>query len=299
MGQFIENGMSAGIPFPCRLQFLLSRLFRYYDKYSMNKRIIAFFALIMICMPCLCKDDNILTFLEIPIDGYKHSFERELKWKGFSYNNSKKCYEGQFNGMSSFVYVSSYHNRVDRILVLFPDIEENYLRIQFNSLLTQLQNNDKYLSSTNNEEIPADEDISYQISVNHKRYIASFNYFGTGKIPMIADFLSECRDIYTSEQMEYLKALIPNSNKASEPITFKICLQNLVEEMYSLIDQEENEGIKECKENIFKIHLAQLALKIEPLVDGNVWFEIVENDGDYAIGLFYDNLHNRPHGEDL
>lgn len=35
------------------------------------------------------------------------------------------------------------------------------------------------------------------------------------------------------------------------------------------------------------------------LADGDVWFMIQENYGQYYIGLYYDNLHNQAHGEDL
>ena len=35
------------------------------------------------------------------------------------------------------------------------------------------------------------------------------------------------------------------------------------------------------------------------LADGSVWFMIHNNYGRYRIGLYYDNLHNQAHGEDL
>lgn len=35
------------------------------------------------------------------------------------------------------------------------------------------------------------------------------------------------------------------------------------------------------------------------LADGDVWFMIHERYGRYQIGLYYDNLHNQAHGEDL
>ena len=35
------------------------------------------------------------------------------------------------------------------------------------------------------------------------------------------------------------------------------------------------------------------------LADGEVWFMIHQYGGGYQIGLYYDNLHNQAHGEDL
>lgn len=34
-------------------------------------------------------------------------------------------------------------------------------------------------------------------------------------------------------------------------------------------------------------------------VTGEVWFRIIEYNGKYHIGIYYDNLNNRPNGEDL
>ena len=38
---------------------------------------------------------------------------------------------------------------------------------------------------------------------------------------------------------------------------------------------------------------------MKSLADGDVWFMIHESYGRYNIGLYYDNLHNQAHGEDL
>ena len=38
---------------------------------------------------------------------------------------------------------------------------------------------------------------------------------------------------------------------------------------------------------------------LRSLADGDVWFMIHERYGRYQIGLYYDNLHNQAHGEDL
>lgn len=39
--------------------------------------------------------------------------------------------------------------------------------------------------------------------------------------------------------------------------------------------------------------------KLMSLVSGNVWFTIHERYGKYQIGIYYDNIKNRPDGEDL
>ena len=39
--------------------------------------------------------------------------------------------------------------------------------------------------------------------------------------------------------------------------------------------------------------------ELSKMITGEVWFKILENNGDYNIGIYYDNLLNRPNGEDL
>ena len=45
--------------------------------------------------------------------------------------------------------------------------------------------------------------------------------------------------------------------------------------------------------------LAAFMEGMSSLADGEVWFMIHERYGRYQIGLYYDNLHNQAHGEDL
>ena len=47
------------------------------------------------------------------------------------------------------------------------------------------------------------------------------------------------------------------------------------------------------------LFLATFIDGMKSLADGEVWFMIHENYGRYNIGLYYDNLHNQAHGEDL
>lgn len=45
--------------------------------------------------------------------------------------------------------------------------------------------------------------------------------------------------------------------------------------------------------------LATFVDGMRALADGEVWFMIHERYGRYQIGLYYDNLYNQAHGEDL
>ena len=158
--------------------------------------------------------DNTLKFLGIPVDGPKTNMIAALKNKGFKYNTYKECFTGQFNGEESEIYILDYNGKVNRVFVCDQlDRDEADIIIRYNTLLSQFRNNGKYIDYADNKAIPSKENISYEITVNHKRYEAAF------------------------------------------------CLKNNS--------------------------------------NGVVWFTILENYGDYQIGIYYDNLLNQAHGEDL
>jgi hypothetical protein len=160
-------------------------------------------------------NSNVLKFMGIPVDGSKTQVIQKLKEKGFGYDSFNDCLIGQFNGQYSRIFVSTNKNKVDRITVCSIDgTNEANIRVVYNNLLQQFNNNSKYITAVGNKPIPEDEDISYEISVHNKRYDAVF----------------------------YLK---------------------------------------------------------ENSTQGMVWFMIYREINNYYIAIFYENLNNRPNGEDL
>ena len=104
--------------------------------------------------------------------------------KGFTpkRRGTNEWLEGQFNGYSVRVNIVTNNNKVCRIMVSDAyDISESDIRIRFNNLCQQFQNNPKYIA-TDDYTIPADEDISYNISVRDKRYQASYYQFDLEKV---------------------------------------------------------------------------------------------------------------------
>ena len=121
---------------------------------------------------------DVTKFLGIPIDGIKSEMITKLKEKGFvSKPYSTDVLEGEFNGQSVEVHVVTNNNRVYRIMVVDKIfLNETDIRIRFNTLYTQFKNNPKYVT-LGDYTIPGNEDISYQITVNKKRY-ESVHYQG-------------------------------------------------------------------------------------------------------------------------
>lgn len=119
---------------------------------------------------------EVTKFLSIPVDGTKSSMIQKLKAKGFKYNDRLDYLTGEFNGVSVRVYVVTNNNRVWRIMLqdLYPSSETD-IKIRFNNLCRQFKKNEKYLMLSLLPEISDDEDISYKMTVENKRYEATFS----------------------------------------------------------------------------------------------------------------------------
>ena len=139
------------------------------------------------------------------------------------------------------------------------------IRIRFNNLIHQFENNDKYFYIFPNDIIPEDEDIHYEILVNKKEYIAEFQYnllYGNDKL----------RDRLINEATE------------------------MMEKDDELLGIEKDDIDKDYYDGLIS---AMVKSKVIQMSNSSVWFKIFEHCGEYYIGLYYDNLLNAPNGEDL
>lgn len=139
---------------------------------------IVLFILMMLPVAVMGQKD-VTTFMGIPVDGKKTDFIQCLKKKGFSldYYSDKGVLSGKFNGKDVDVYIQTNNDKVCRIVVSdkTETRSESDIRIAFNKLIRQFKNNDRYVEyPVPNEEISEDTDLSYEITVNKKRYQAQF-----------------------------------------------------------------------------------------------------------------------------
>ena len=148
------------------------------------KRIFLITLLTLFTIAGFSQSNGTLKFLDIPVDGTESQFVAKLKTKGFSYSSETGTYKGQFNGSMVDVLVHTNHNIVDRVYVVFPDREEERIKVEFNTLLSQFKNNEKYMDLYFNEEIPRDEDISFEMLINKRSYSASFAYYDPDRDPI-------------------------------------------------------------------------------------------------------------------
>lgn len=135
---------------------------------------------LLVASVTLFAQSDVTKFLGIPVDGFKPDMIKKLKEKGFvSTAYDKDVLEGEFNGRDVNISVVTNNNKVYRIVVRDENSSsETSIKIRFNKLCQQFANNSKYttpfLTSVDDYIIPEDEDISYEMAVNNKRYQASF-----------------------------------------------------------------------------------------------------------------------------
>lgn len=226
------------------------------------KRILAsiFFALMVISSSA--QDFATLKFMGVPVDGDRLDFIFQLKKKGFSYDSTNRVLTGKFNGVESNIFVNENNGKVDRVMVCDANtIDKRQIKIRFNNLLGQFNRNDKYLAFKA-EPIPDDEDISYEMLVNDKEYSATF------LLNPYHEFSDEEKDKLTSEINKRIDGLVSagyyDEDGDLDSLADKILMMSAIND-----------------------------------TNGMVWFRIDELRGEYGIYIYYDNLKNRPNGEDL
>ena len=230
------------------------------------KKILLFLVLCFISIFSMAQTD-VTKFLGIPVDGSKSEMIRKLKTKGFTQSpDAADVLTGKFNGIDVNVYIVTNNDKVCRIAVYDKNtMNETDIRIRFNVLCEQFKNNSKYCSlSEEDPKIKEDEDISFEMSVNNKRYEAIF----------------------------YQRLDTTTAN----------CKEEIIEEIQSLIyskytkEQIENPS-EEILQDLYKMKTNYALYKgtRKP-----VWFKISSDHyGGYYIAMYYDNEYNRAQGEDL
>lgn len=262
------------------------------------KRVLLLVLITLFSSVCYGQNGGHLKFLGIPIDGTEAQFASKLKSKGFTYSPVTEGYKGQFNGQNVDVYIHTNHNLVDRVYVSFPYTNEDGIRSEFNRLLGQFEDNDKYTAFVVNDKIPADDDISYEISVKNKRYQASFSYFDPDRdqVAFMNSLLDKLSEFLTEEQRAKVKEMFAKTIDA--PKEQQDAIQAEMMEELQKMGLGQNENAEPDLDKAMRFFAATME-GMSSLADGEVWFMIHERYGRYQIGLYYDNLHNQAHGEDL
>ena len=161
------------------------------------KRVFITIVLLTLAISSFAQEKDVTKFLGIPVDGTKAEMIAKLKEKGFTSTvRDKDILEGEFNGNDVHIYIGTNNNKVCRIMVCDKNtVTETDIKIRFNKLLMQFIDNNKYFPISTNS-ISDEEDISYNITLDKKRYEASFIQINRDSIS------NEIRTTYTKEELE-------------------------------------------------------------------------------------------------
>ena len=152
------------------------------------RKFLTLLAMIAISASVLAQKE-VTKFLGIPVDGSPTEMIKKLKAKGFTTDedfmqaikqglvdwDGPEMLIGRFNGEKVRVSLLVEQNKVWRICLVDKDYrDETQIRIRFNNLVRQFEDNGKYVPFVDEQIIAKDEDISYEMTVENKQYQASF-----------------------------------------------------------------------------------------------------------------------------
>ena len=228
------------------------------------KRLLFIVLAMIATITSFAQQKDVTSFLGIPVDGTVLSMKQKLVSKGFVPKKvgTNEFLEGKFNGTDVRVYIVTNNNKVCRIMLCDANTQnEANIKIRFNKLVSQFENNKRY-TSLDKYTLSDEENISYEMTVNKKNYDALFY-----QVPNMekVDTLALQKKVRNELLSKYTEAELKNP---SEEIS------------------------KEIQNTAIKIGMEMMFMK-------PVWFRICESYGEYYITMFYDNEYNRSHGEDL
>lgn len=228
------------------------------------KRLLFIVLAMIATITSFAQQKDVTSFLGIPVDGTVLSMKQKLVSKGFVPKKvgTNEFLEGEFNGCNVNVWIGTNNNKVYRIMLADNNtVDEAQIKIRFNNLVSQFENNKRYFS-LGKYTLSDEEDISYEMTVHNKNYEAYFY-----QVPDMekTDTVALQEKVRNELLSKYTEAEFKNP---SEEIT------------------------EEIKNTVIKIGTGLVLMK-------PVWFKIVRVNGEYYICMFYDNEYNRSHGEDL
>ena len=212
----------------------------------------------------LYAQNDVTTFLGIPVDGFKSEMRQKLIAKGFTPKKvgNNEYLEGEFNGTDVHIFIATNNNKVYRIMVCDANTQdEANIKIRFNKLVNQFENNKRY-TALDQYTISDTEDISYEMLFHKKTFDALF---------------------YQNPDMEKVDTL---------------ALQNKIREQ--LLEKYKPEQLENPTEEMNQeVQAIAMRIRMDMFFKKPVWFRICKFDGEYYIAMYYDNEYNHANGEDL
>ena len=199
-------------------------------------------------------------FLGFPIDGPKSVMLENLKEKGFEYHADGDFLTGVYFGEPVYIFMNTRDSKLNRILI-YDIVQRNAMDItkRFNEVYEGFLANKNYeYMSGNPHLIVPKEDIEVEMATRHKSYKVVFKQ---------------------------------NRKTAAD----SIMIQQEALEPARVSPMNISEMIKGYKQRINRIYAKGLMRSVSTTDDrsmNQVWMEIVEKQGKYALVVSFDNLYN-------
>lgn len=138
----------------------------------MRKILMLLFTLMFACT--MQAQNDVTTFLGIPVDGFKPQMREKLIAKGFTPVKGQDYLKGEFNGTDVILKIGTNNNKVFRIYLADENsLDEANIKIRYNNLVSQFEKNPRYIT-TSDFSLSESEDISYEMICNKKTYDAIY-----------------------------------------------------------------------------------------------------------------------------
>lgn len=253
--------------------------------------------------------EDVTTFMGIPIDGTKNNMINQLQLKGFTIvDRNEGCLEGEFNGKDSYIYILTNRSKVYRICVVDKYVSgEQQIILRFNRIIRQFSENENYFlpfgCSIDDMFIPDSERrLWYNIKYENKTYQASFSQVPNYAISFYSNlntdkFITEYNNAFekTPEDLfEYNKGWIENEGINYDDFYNEFDISIFNDTKYKFQDKD-----RAICFMLMCVRGIRMASKF--ISQKSVWISIenAQNTGEYRIYYFYDNKYNMSNGEDL
>lgn len=278
------------------------------------------FAAVLLFSAVLYAQKDVTEFLGIPVDGTKQQMIENLKAKGFVYDSQADVLSGEFNGEDVSISIQTQGNKVWRVVVIdkIPR-DETQIKIRFNELVSQFENNESYLEYIapsfvlafkegmiqrgflSEEEAPEifddflydqtisdDENIGNGIMLEKKQYEAVFHQLSKSIDKDLKDitdkFYEGLKELQNSDEYKELAELKSQYTEEEYP-------EEMIKRINKIDDLAKSKFIEYIKEMERAV--------VVPSSMKQVWITIFGRGGQYGIMMFYENKYNEADGSDL
>lgn len=142
-----------------------------------TKHLIPLLLSLLLLLPCGVEAKRDITrFMGIPVTGTKAALTRKLAAKGFTPSQEESgLLLGEFNGRRVRVALTENSGKVWRVAVMFKSLgQEDDIRLLFNSLCRQFQNDRRYWAPGQKSFVLDSEEPIFEEMKKGKRYEAGF-----------------------------------------------------------------------------------------------------------------------------